>query len=77
MEKIKNHKKNAMIETENALLILASIVVLFVVIGAVYTGINAIITTTKVNNITQQQNTVQTDYTDYNSTNTATQVNVK
>ena len=77
MEKIKNHKKNAMIETENALLILASIVVLFVVIGAVYTGVNAIITTTKINKITQQQNTLQTDYTDYNNTNTVTPVNVK
>lgn len=74
MKKIKNHKKNAIIETENALLILAAIVVLFVVVGAVYTGVNAIITTTKVNNITRQQNTIQTDYTDYNGTNTVTPV---
>lgn len=77
MEKIKTHKKNAMIETENALLIIASIAVLFVIAGALYTGINAIITTTKVNNITQQQNTIQTDYTDYNNTNTVTPVNGK
>lgn len=74
MKKIKNHKKNAMIETENVLLILAAIVVLFVVVGAVYTGVNAIMTTTKVNNITKQQNTLQTDYTDANPTNTVTPV---
>ena len=77
MKKIKNHKKNAIIETENVLLILAAIVVLFVVVGAIYTGVNAVITTTKVNNITKQQNTIQTDYTEATSTNTVTPANNK
>jgi len=76
MEKMKN-KKRAMIETENALLILASVAVLFVFIGAAYTGIKAIMTATKINNITQQQQSAdKTTYDENNSNATDTQVTV-
>ena len=55
MKKITN-KKFAMISTENALIILAVIVVLFVAAGVVHAGVKAVSTTIKLNNITKENN---------------------